>query len=312
MGSKKPLKIFTGTATTYLTSKICNSVGVDLGKSSCPVFADGEFEPCYEETIRGSHVFIVQSTFPPSDNLMELLLMIDAAKRASAYKIIAVLPYFGFARQDRKDKPRVSIGAKLVADLLSAAGVDRVITMDLHADQIQGFFNVPVDHLYASSLFIPFIKKMGLRDVVIASPDVGGTKRANTYAKMLGTDMVICHKSRARANVIGDMTLIGDVRDKDVILVDDLIDTAGTITTAAGLMIKEGANSVRAFAAHGLLSEPAYERIENSALQEVYFTDSIPPKRESSKIKYISVAGAFGEAITRVYKNESISSLYFK
>ncbi|RKD86427.1 ribose-phosphate pyrophosphokinase [Mangrovibacterium diazotrophicum] len=312
MGSKKPLKIFTGTATTYLTSKICNSVGVDLGKSSCPVFADGEFEPCYEETIRGSHVFIVQSTFPPSDNLMELLLMIDAAKRASAYKIIAVLPYFGFARQDRKDKPRVSIGAKLVADLLSAAGVDRVITMDLHADQIQGFFNVPVDHLYASSLFIPFIKKMGLRDVVIASPDVGGTKRANTYAKMLGTDMVICHKSRAKANVIGDMTLIGDVRDKDVIIVDDLIDTAGTITTAAGLMIKEGANSVRAFAAHGLLSEPAYERIENSALQEVYFTDSIPPKRESSKIKYISVAGAFGEAIMRVYKNESISSLYFK
>ncbi len=312
MGNKKPLKIFTGTATTYLTSKICNSIGVDLGKSSCPVFADGEFEPCYEETIRGSHVFIVQSTFPPSDNLMELLLMIDAAKRASAYKIIAVLPYFGFARQDRKDKPRVSIGAKLVADLLSAAGVDRIITMDLHADQIQGFFNVPVDHLFASSMFIPFIKKMGLRDVVIASPDVGGTKRANTYAKMLGVDMVICHKSRAKANVVGSMTLIGDVRDKDVILVDDLIDTAGTITTAAGLMIKEGANSVRAFAAHGLLSEPAYERIENSALQEVYFTDSIPPKRESSKIKYISVADAIGEAIMRVYKNESISSLYFK
>ncbi|PTN10090.1 ribose-phosphate pyrophosphokinase [Mangrovibacterium marinum] len=312
MGSKKPLKIFTGTATTYLTSKICNSIGVDLGTSSCPVFADGEFEPCFEETIRGSHVFLVQSTFPPSDNLMELLLMIDAAKRASAYKIIAVLPYFGFARQDRKDKPRVSIGAKLVADLLSAAGVDRIITMDLHADQIQGFFNVPVDHLFASALFIPFIKKMGLRDVVIASPDVGGTKRANTYAKMLGVDMVICHKSRAKANVIDSMTLIGDVRDKDVILVDDLIDTAGTITTAAGLMVKEGANSVRAFAAHGLLSEPAYERIENSALQEVYFTDSIPPKRESSKIKYISVADAIGEAIMRVYKNESISSLFFK
>ncbi|WP_372774187.1 ribose-phosphate pyrophosphokinase [Mangrovibacterium sp.] len=312
MGNKKPLKIFTGTATTYLTSKICNSVGVDLGKSSCPVFADGEFEPCYEETIRGSHVFIVQSTFPPGDNLLELLLMIDAAKRASAYKIIAVLPYFGFARQDRKDKPRVSIGAKLVADLLSAAGVDRVITMDLHADQIQGFFNVPVDHLFASALFIPFIQKMGLRDVVIASPDVGGTKRANTYAKMLGTDMVICHKSRAKANVVGSMTLIGDVRDKDVILVDDLIDTAGTITKAASLMIKEGANSVRAFAAHGLLSEPAYDRIENSALQEVYFTDSIPPKRESSKIKYISVADAFGEAIKRVYKNESISNLFFK
>ncbi len=312
MGKKAPLKIFTGTATTYLTSKICNSVGVDLGKSSCPVFADGEFEPCYEETIRGSHVFIVQSTFPPGDNLLELLLMIDAAKRASAYKIIAVIPYFGFARQDRKDKPRVSIGAKLMADLLSAAGVDRIITMDLHADQIQGFFNVPVDHLYASALFIPFIKQMGLRDIVIASPDVGGTKRANTYARMLGTDMVICHKSRAKANVIENMTLIGDVRDKDVIIVDDLIDTAGTITKAAGLMIKEGANSVRAFAAHGLLSEPAYERIENSALQEVYFTDSIPAKKESSKIKYISVSDAFGQAIQRVYKNESISSLFHK
>lgn len=312
MGTKAPLKIFTGTATKYLTEKICESVGVELGKSSCPVFADGEFEPCYEETIRGSHVFIVQSTFPPGDNLLELLLMIDASKRASAYKTIAVIPYFGFARQDRKDKPRVSIGAKLMADLLSAAGVDRVITMDLHADQIQGFFNVPVDHLYASALFIPFIQQMGLRDIVIASPDVGGTKRANTYSRLLGTDMVICHKSRAKANVVGNMTLIGDVRDKDVIIVDDLIDTAGTITKAAGLMIKEGANSVRAFAAHGLLSEPAYERIENSALKEVYFTDSIPAKRESSKIKYISVADAFSQAIQRVYKNQSISSLFFK
>ncbi|MEN6456602.1 MAG: ribose-phosphate pyrophosphokinase [Prolixibacteraceae bacterium] len=312
MGKKAPLKIFTGTATTYLTTKICKSVGVDLGKSSRPMFADGEFEPCYEETIRGSHVFIVQSTFPPGDNLLELLLMIDAAKRASAYKIIAVIPYFGFARQDRKDKPRVSIGAKLMADLLSAAGVNRIITMDLHADQIQGFFNVPVDHLYASALFIPFIKNMGLRDIVIASPDVGGTKRANTYARLLGTDMVICHKSRAKANVIESMTLIGDVRDKDVIIVDDLIDTAGTITKAAGLMVKEGANSVRAFAAHGLLSEPAYQRIEDSALQEVYFTDSIPAKKESQKIKYISVADEFGEAIRRVYKNESISSLFYK
>ena len=312
MGKKAPLKIFTGTGTRYLTTKICSSIGVDLGKSSCPVFADGEFEPCYEETIRGSHVFIVQSTFPPADNLLELLLMIDAAKRASAYKIIAVIPYFGFARQDRKDKPRVSIGAKLMADLLSVAGVDRIITMDLHADQIQGFFNVPVDHLYASALFIPYIQKMGLRDIVIASPDVGGTKRANTYARLLGTDMVICHKSRSKPNVVENMTLIGDVRDKDVIIVDDLIDTAGTITKAAGLMIREGANSVRAFAAHGLLSEPAYQRIENSALQEVYFTDSIPAKKESTKIKYISVAGAFAEAIQRVYKNESISSLFYK
>ena len=209
-GNKNSLKIFTGRATRNLTQKICDSLDVDLGQSSCPVFADGEFEPCYEETIRGSHVFIVQSTPPPAENLLELLLMIDAAKRASAYKIIAVIPYFGYARQDRKDKPRVSIGAKLMADLLSTAGIDRVITMDLHADQIQGFFNVPVDHLYASALFVPFIEKMGLENVVVASPDVGGTKRANTYAKMLETDMVICHKTRARANEIRDMTVIGD------------------------------------------------------------------------------------------------------
>ena len=306
-----PLKIFSGRGTEYLTKKICESLGVGLGEYSCPVFADGEFEPCFEETIRGSHVFIVQSTPPPADNLMELLLMVDAAKRASAYKVIAVIPYFGYARQDRKDKPRVSIGAKLVADLLSTAGVSRVITMDLHADQIQGFFDVPVDHLYASAHFIPFIDKMGLNDVVIASPDVGGTKRANTYAKMLGTDMVICHKSRAKANVVGEMTLIGDVVGKDVIMVDDLIDTAGTITKAAGIMKKAGANSVRAFAAHGVLSGPALDRIENSDLEEVYFTDSIAPKNNSSKIKYLSVADAFGEAIERVYKNRSISSLYY-
>lgn len=307
-----PLKIFTCTNTRYLTEKICKSTGIELGKSSCPVFADGEFEPCYEETIRGSHVFIVQSTPPPSDNIMELLLMIDAAKRASAYKIIAVIPYFGYGRQDRKDKPRVSIGAKLVADLLSSTGVDRVITMDLHADQIQGFFNVPVDHLYASAHFIPFIHKMGLKDIVIASPDVGGTKRANTYSKMLETDMVICHKSRAKPNVVGDMTVIGDVRNKDVILVDDLIDTAGTITKAANLMMENGAKSVRAFAAHGLLSGPAVERINESALEEVYFTDSIAPKLVSPKIKYITVAEAFGEAIVRVYKNRTISSLYYR
>ncbi len=311
MPKNAPLQIFSCTATNYLTSKICDSLGVELGKSSCPVFADGEVEPCYEETIRGSHVFIVQSTRPPADNLLELLLMIDAAKRASAYKIIAVIPYFGYARQDRKDKPRVSIGAKLMADLLSAAGVHRIITMDLHADQIQGFFNVPVDHLFASSLFVPFISKMGLKNLVIASPDVGGTKRANTYAKMLGTDMVICHKSRAKANVVDSMTLIGSVKGRDVIIVDDIIDTAGTITKAADLMMKEGANSVRAFAAHGVLSGNAYENIEKSALKEVYFTDSIPPRRESEKIKYISTAEAFGEAITRVYKNQSISSMYY-
>jgi ribose-phosphate pyrophosphokinase len=307
-----PLKIFTGRNSRYLTEKICDSLDVDLGHSSCPVFADGEFEPCYEETIRGSHVFIVQSTPPPADNLLELLLMIDAAKRASAYKVIAVIPYFGYARQDRKDKPRVSIGAKLVADLLSTAGIDRLITMDLHADQIQGFFNVPVDHLYASTLFVPFIEKMGLKDVVIASPDVGGTKRANTYAKMLETGIVICHKTRARPNEVGNMTVIGDVTDKDVIIVDDMIDTAGTITKAANLMKKKGARSVRAFAAHGVLSGPAVERIEKSELEEVYFTDSIKWRTESSKIRYISTADAFAEAIRRVYKNQSISSLYYK
>ena len=307
-----PLKIFTGRTTRYLTEKICDSLDVDLGHSSCPVFADGEFEPCFEETIRGSHVFIVQSTPPPADNLLELLLMIDAAKRASAYKIIAVVPYFGYARQDRKDKPRVSIGAKLVADLLSTAGIDRLITMDLHADQIQGFFNVPVDHLYASTLFVPFIEKMGLNDVVIASPDVGGTKRANTYAKMLETSIVICHKTRARPNEVGNMTVIGDVKGKDVIIVDDMIDTAGTITKAANLMKKEGARTVRAFAAHGVLSGPAVERIDKSELEEVYFTDSIKPRTGSSKIKYISTADAFAEAIRRVYKNQSISSLYYK
>jgi ribose-phosphate pyrophosphokinase len=309
----KSLKIFGCRATQSLAEKICDSLDVDLGKSSCPVFADGEFEPCYEETIRGSHVFIVQSTPPPADNLLELLLMIDAAKRASAYKVIAVIPYFGYARQDRKDKPRVSIGAKLVADLLSAAGVDRIITMDLHADQIQGFFDMPVDHLYASALFVPYIENLGLENIVVASPDVGGTKRANTYAKMLESDMVICHKTRAKANEVGSMTVIGDVVGKDVIIVDDMIDTAGTITKAANLMKNVGAKSVRAFAAHGVLSGPAIERIEKSELEAVYFTDSIQNhKPQSDKIKYISVADAFAQAIRRVYKNQSISSLYYK
>lgn len=313
MSQNRSLKIFGCRATNILAQKICDNLDVDLGLSSCPVFADGEFEPCYEETIRGSHVFIVQSTPPPADNLLELLLMVDAAKRASAYKIIAVIPYFGYARQDRKDKPRVSIGAKLIADLLSAAGIDRVITMDLHADQIQGFFDMPVDHLYASALFVPFIETLGLDNIVVASPDVGGTKRANTYAKMLDADMVICHKTRAKANEVGSMTVIGDVAGKDVIIVDDMIDTAGTMTKAANLMKSVGAKSVRAFAAHGVLSGPAIERIEKSELEEVYFTDSLPPKSTlSSKIKYISVAEAFAQAIKRVYKNQSISSLYYK
>ncbi len=313
MGTKNhPLKVFTCRKSSYLAEEICSNLGIELGKSSCPVFSDGEFEPCFEETIRGSHVFIVQSTPPPTDNLMELLLMIDAAKRASAYKVIAVIPYFGYARQDRKDKPRVSIGAKLMADLLSAAGVDRVITMDLHADQIQGFFNVPVDHLFASAIFIPYIRNMGLKDITIASPDVGGTKRANTYARLLESDMVICHKSRAKANVVDSMTLIGEVAGKDVIIVDDMIDTGGTISKAAKLMLEKGANSVRAFAAHAVLSGNAIENINNSVLEEVYFTNSLPRKNDSPKIKYISIADAFAMAIERVYKNKSISSLYFK
>ncbi|MBN1926897.1 MAG: ribose-phosphate pyrophosphokinase [Prolixibacteraceae bacterium] len=312
MPRKAPLKVFTGTATSYLTELICSNLNIELGKSSCPRFSDGEFEPCFEETIRGSYVFIVQSTFPPSDNLWELLLMIDAAKRASAYKVIAVIPYFGYARQDRKDKPRVSIGAKLAADVLSKAGIDRIITVDLHADQIQGFFDAPVDHLYASSLFVPYIKEMNLPNVVIASPDVGGTKRANTYAKLLETDLVICHKARSKANVIGDMTVIGDVKGKDVIIVDDIIDTAGTITTAANLFIEKGATSVRAFATHPILSGPAIERIENSALEVIYFTDTIPLKNHLEKIKTISIAPLLADVIDKVYYYKSISSFYIQ
>lgn len=312
MPRKAPLKVFTGTATSYLTEQICQHLNIDLGKSSCPVFSDGEFEPCFDETIRGSYVFIVQSTFPTTDNLWELLLMIDAAKRASAYKVIAVIPYLGYARQDRKDKPRVSIGAKVVADVLSKAGIDRLITVDLHADQIQGFFDCPVDHLYASSLFVPFIKELNLPNLVVASPDVGGTKRANTYAKLLGTDLVICHKTRAKANVIGNMTVIGDVEGKDVIIVDDMIDTAGTITKAADLFKEKGANSVRAFATHPMLSGPAYERIENSALTEVYFTDTIPLKKKSDKVKTISMAPLLADVIDKVYYYKSISTFYIQ
>lgn len=310
MAVNNSFKLFSGTQTRVLAEKISAHIGVDLGKSSCPRFSDGEFEPCYEETIRGAHTFIIQSTFPPADNLLELLLMVDAAKRASGYKVIAVIPYFGYARQDRKDKPRVSIGAKLMADMLSASGIDRLITMDLHADQIQGFFDVPVDHLTASALFIPHIKEMGLENLVIASPDVGGTKRANMYTKYLGTDLVICHKTRSVANVIGNMTLIGDVDGKDVIIVDDMIDTAGTIAKAADLMKEKGARTVRAFATHAVLSGPAYERIEKSGLDEVYFTDSIPLKKESEKIKIISCAKLFADVIQKVYKNESISSSF--
>lgn len=282
-----------------------------MGHMTTEHFADGEFAVFYEDSIRGKDVFLVQSTFPSADNIMELLLMIDAAKRASAHYITAVIPYFGWARQDRKDKPRVSIGAKLIADMLGSAGITRLITMDLHADQIQGFFNVPVDHLYASSIFLEYINKnLSLETLTVATPDVGGTKRANTYAKFLGVPMVICHKSRIRANEVAEMRIIGDVEGRDVLLIDDIVDTAGTITKAANLMLENGARSVRALASHAVLSNPAMERIEQSALTEILFTDSIPLKRTSSKVHILSVADMFAEAIRRVCNHESISSLY--
>ena len=303
--------IFAGSASLELASKIAEGLGISLGDMEVEHFADGEFSVYYKDSIRGKDVFLRQSTYPSSDNRMELLLMIDAAKRASAHYIAAVIPYFGWARQDRKDKPRVSIGAKLMADLLGTAGVTRLITMDLHADQIQGFFNVPVDHLYASTVFIDYLRSTSDLDrTVVATPDVGGAKRANSYAKFLGVPMVICHKSRAKANEVAEMTIIGDVRDKDVILVDDIVDTAGTICKAADLMMRNGARSVRAIASHAVLSDPATERIEASSLTEMIFTDSIPLRKHSDKLHIVSVAGVFAEAIKRVINHESISILY--
>ena len=307
----KNIAIFAGSASLELAGKIAEALGINLGDMQVEHFADGEFSVYYKDSIRGKDVFLVQSTYPSSDNIMELLLMVDAAKRASAHYIAAVIPYFGWARQDRKDKPRVSIGAKLMADLLSTAGVTRVITMDLHADQIQGFFNVPVDHLYASMVFIDYLRQTSdLERTVIATPDVGGAKRANSYAKFLGVPMVICHKSRAKANEVAEMTIIGDVTDKDVILVDDIVDTAGTICKAADLMIQNGARSVRAVASHAVLSDPATERINASALKEMIFTDSIPLRKHSDKIHIVSVANIFAESINRVINHESISILY--
>lgn len=305
-----PFKVFSGTKSQYMAEEICQSLGVELGKMNIQHFADGEFEVSFEESIRGCEVFLVQSTFPNSDNLMELLLMIDAAKRASAKSIIAVMPYFGWARQDRKDKPRVSIAAKLVADLLSAAGVDRVICMDLHADQIQGFFNVPVDHLYGSSVFFPYIEKLGLEDMVIATPDVGGAKRANSYAKYFNVPLVLCHKQRAKANVVATMTVIGDVKDKNVILIDDMVDTAGTITKAADLMIANGAKSVRALCSHAIMSDPASQRVQDCGLTEMIFTNSIPYNGPCTKCTILSVAQLFADTIRRVHENKSISSQY--
>ena len=305
-----PIKIFAGTKSRYMGEEICKCLGMELGKMNIQHFADGEFEVSFEEPIRGCEVYLVQSTFPNTDNLMELLLMIDAAKRASAHSVIAVMPYFGWARQDRKDKPRVSIAAKLVADLLMAAGVNRVITMDLHADQIQGFFNVPVDHLYASTVFIPYIKSLQLPDMVVATPDVGGAKRANSYAKYLDVPLVLCHKQRAKANVVESMTVIGDVKDKNVILIDDMVDTAGTICKAANLMMEKGAKSVRALASHAIMSDPASQRVDDSEMTEMIFTNSIPFSKDCRKATIISVAKMFADTIKRVHNNESISSQY--
>jgi len=304
-------KIFSGTKSRNLAEKICQSIGCPLGQLNVEHFSDGEFAVSFEESIRGQYVYAVQSTFPNSDNLMELLLMIDAAKRASAYKVIAVVPYFGWARQDRKDKPRVSIGAKLIADMLSVAGIDRLITMDLHADQIQGFFNVPVDHLYASSIFAPYIKSLNLDDLVIASPDVGGSKRAGSYSKYFHVPLVICYKTREKANVVGEMRIIGDVEGKNIVLVDDMVDTAGTLCKAADLMIKRGAKSVRAIVSHGVMSGDACERVENSVLTEITFTDSIPfDVSRCKKVKVLSVAEMFADTIQRVQDHKSISEQY--
>lgn len=310
MGAEVPFKVFSGTNSRYLAEKICNSLGCPLGNMNIQHFADGEFSVSYEESIRGCQVFLVQSTFPSSDNLMELLLMIDAAKRASARSIVAVIPYFGWARQDRKDKPRVSIGAKLIADMLSTAGISRLITMDLHADQIQGFFDVPVDHLYASAIFTEYIKTMDRDRLVIATPDVGGTKRASSYAKYFEIPMVICYKLRKKANEISEMELLGDVKDMDVLLVDDIVDTAGTITKAADLIKASGARSVRAIASHAVMSDPASTRVDISSLSELIFTDSIPYSKKCEKVTVMSVADVFADAIRRVRNNESISSLY--
>jgi ribose-phosphate pyrophosphokinase len=305
--SSMGVKLFAGRATKSLGEQIAVSYGAQLGDVKVTTFSDGEFQPSFEETVRGQDVFIIQSTAPPSDNLFELLLLIDAARRASARKIIAVIPYFGYARQDRKDQPRVAIGAKLVANMLMAAGADRIMTMDLHADQIQGFFEVPVDHLFGSTLFVPEIQKLNLENVVVAAPDAGGAKRANSYAKTLNCGLALCHKNRKKANEIAEMTVIGEVDGKDVIIIDDMCDTAGTLTTAADLLIEKGAKTVRAFCTHAVLSGPAYERIEQSKLTELIVTDTIPIKKKSPKIRVLSVDHLFADVIKRLVNNESIS-----
>lgn len=304
------VKIFSGRHSVSLAKKIAESFGVNLGSIVFNNFSDGEFQPSFEETVRGQKVFIIQSTPPPFDNLLELLLMIDAAKRASAKEIIAVVPYFGMARQDRKDKPRVPIGAKLAANLISSAGATRIMTIDLHADQIQGFFEVPVDHLFASTVFMKYIQSLHLPNLTIASPDVGGTKRANAYAKFLNAEMVICYKKRLVANKVAEMKIIGDVKEKDIILVDDMIDTGGTLAKAAKIMKDSGANSVRAICTHPVLSGNAYDNINRSLIEELIVSDTLPIKEESSKIKVLTISNLFADVISNIHNNKSISSKF--
>lgn len=304
------VKLFTGSASRVLAEKIAECYGKPLGKEHVERFADGEFQPSFEETLRGTDVFIIQSTIPPADNLMEMLLMIDAARRASARQVIAVIPYFGFARQDRKNKPRVSVGAKLIANLLRAAGIDRLITMDLHADQIQGFFDVPVDHMYASAIFVPYISELKLPNLVMASPDTGGTRRAAAYAKFLNSELVICYKQREKANEVERITLIGDVKGKDVVLVDDIIDTAGSITKAAEMIMEKGANSVRAVCTHPVFSGAAYQNIAESVFDEVVVSDTIPMKKDCPKVTVLTASKLFADVIHRVHNYSSISSYF--
>ncbi len=306
------IKVFSCRGSRYLAEKIAKSLGVELGQSEVTVFSDGEFQPSYLESVRGATVFIIQSTFPPVENLMELLLMIDAARRASAYKVIAVIPYFGWARQDRKDRPRVSIGAKLVANLLHAAGCDRVMTADLHADQIQGFFDFPVDHIYASTIFLKYLRDLKLENMSIASPDMGGAKRANAYSRILGVPMIICHKSREKANQVGTMTAIGEVEGRNVVIVDDMVDTGGTIAKCSEILMEKGALSVRAVATHPVLSGKAYETIAKSALQEFIVTDTLPLREDvdTSKFTVLTVADIFADIIEKVYDNKPISPTF--
>jgi ribose-phosphate pyrophosphokinase len=314
MDHQHKIKIFSCRSSRYLAEKIAASLKLDLGKSTVTVFSDGEFQPAFEESVRGATVFIVQSTIPPVENIFELLLMIDAARRASAYKVIAVVPYFGWARQDRKDRPRVPIGAKMVANLLEAAGCDRVMTADLHADQIQGFFDFPVDHIYASSIFLPYLRDLKIDKLSIAAPDMGGAKRANAYSRILGCPLIVCHKSREKANVVGSMTAIGEVEGRNIVIIDDMIDTAGTITKASDMLMERGALSVRALATHAVLSGPAFERINASSLQEVIISDTIPmtsdPEIDTSKIRVLSVADIFADIIQKVYNYQSISTSF--